>query len=99
MDLHNSSLYVHREIETFLNWARWKFFRYSLEKCSTCDHHAQWQYMSSSYSKNDRWCDNCVPRGCSCNAIDEYGEVQATDELGRELPCCENWFYKWGWKK
>lgn len=65
-----------------------------------CGHKATWVYMPS-YSGpqvNDYYCDNCVPRGCSCNTEPEDGDydnldpanwVQALDEQGRELPCCE----------
>lgn len=46
----------------------------------------------------DYACDDCVPRGCSCNlykknkkrsfVIEDY--VYKTDNMGRELPC-EDW--------
>lgn len=38
------------------------------------------------------WCDDHVPRGCSCNAIDLWDDLsteQERDEKGRLLPCCE----------
>jgi len=36
---------------------------------------------------NKNYCDNCVPRGCSCNE-DENGKEQL-DSKGRKYPCCE----------
>lgn len=44
-----------------------------LKKCSCCDKTATWIYMPSGDGK--RWyCDDCVPRGCSCNLRSlEYG--------------------------
>lgn len=43
------------------------------------------------YMPNDHealYCDNCVPRGCSCNTDPETGEDDK-DEQGRDLPCVE----------
>lgn len=66
-------------------------------KCK-CGKTATWLYMPSS--KIWVCCDNCVPRGCSCNTkIDDSGEEpifldeQEIDDQGRLLPCCE-WFYE-----
>ena len=66
---------------------------------------ATWVYMPSG---NGICCDQCVPRGCSCNIIycDELDDegfpkpvldesnnyVEETDQQGRLLPCCE-WCY------
>jgi hypothetical protein len=62
-----------------------------------------WYYMPSTKDNCDHfYCDDCVPRGCSCNwdlneGID-YGSEAATDsknyheildEKHRPLPCCE----------
>ena len=71
-----------------------------------CGRFAMWQYTSGDTAV----CDECVPRGCSCNIIftDDFDEdgnliplldkdgncVEETDELGRLLPCCE-----WDWKQ
>lgn len=33
-------------------------------------------------------CDDCVPRGCSCNINHETG-IEDMDPEGRLLPCCE----------
>ena len=68
-----------------------------------CGKIATWLYMPS-YSgpqHNDFYCDECVPRGCSCNLECKDGNCdnQATDnwyqpidEQGRKYPCCE-YFY------
>ena len=50
-------------------------------------------------------CDDCVPRGCSCNCDLKEGIdidspeaqkpenwIEATDEQGRKFPCCEWWY-------
>lgn len=51
---------------------------------------------SNNWSEEERYkCDNCVPRGCSCNIIyypediirDNYEYYK--DEKGRDLPCVE----------
>jgi len=38
----------------------------NLEKCN-CGKVATWLYMPSNDFNNPFCCDNCVPRGCSCN--------------------------------
>lgn len=47
---------------------------------------------------SDFFCDDCVPRGCSCNVEPIDGDIfnlnpvnwrQNKDSLGRLLPCCE----------
>ena len=57
---------------------------------------------SCSENFKDFLCDDCVPRGCTCNSypLDEDWEntdpnnwQQELDEQGRELPCCE-WGYE-----
>lgn len=65
-----------------------------------------WFYMPSTEDNKDYfYCDNCVPRGCSCmrelkDGID-YDSKEAEnpenyydqlDEKGRKLPCIEYWF-------
>lgn len=63
--------------------------------CTFC-HKAEavWSYMPGS----DDACDDCVPRGCSCNADPKPGKedsadpadyVEQLDEKGRRFPCCE----------
>ena len=65
------------------------------ETCG-CGQPAVWWYAPGG--ANPFYCDGCVPRGCSCNAEPIDGDMdnedpgnwrQATDEQGRELPCCE----------
>lgn len=41
-----------------------------------------------------------MPRGCSCNLIgdeDDESGLEATDEQGRLLPCCEFGYSQNGW--
>lgn len=63
-------------------------------KCENCENQSVWIYMPNG----EEFCDNCVPRGCSCNSepIDDDYEnenpenwVERKDEFGRLLPCCE----------
>lgn len=54
--------------------------------CNKCNNKAVWFYMPSS---DIQYCDDCVPRGCSCNIIEESCDEQETDELARQFPCCE----------
>ena len=56
-------------------------------KCSICNHKANWIRMSAREGEELFWCDDCVPRGCSCQE-DEDGK-QPLDEQGRQYPCCE----------
>lgn len=54
--------------------------------CQKCNKIAVWNYLPSG---DDRYyCDEHVPRGCSCN-IDPNTGVEDTDEKGRLYPCCE----------
>lgn len=72
-------------------------------KCK-CGKLATWYYMPDEHE----WacCDNCVPRGCTCNDYPVDGNYensdpknwkQELDEEGREFPCCEWWYNKEGW--
>ena len=62
--------------------------------CSYCGKkRATWCYMPSWYCA----CDECVPRGCSCNQ-DENG-VDELDYDGQKMPCCEWWRTDYGLKK
>lgn len=58
------------------------------KKCECgCGKVATWCYLPN----DGDWycCDDCVPRGCSCN--------NDLDDKGRKEPCCE-WFYdEKGW--
>lgn len=74
-------------------------------KCMKCEAMATWFYMPSD--SVGCYCDDCVPRGCSCNfACDEDGNlildknkedfVEFKDDKGRLLPCCEYDFFEDG---
>lgn len=68
-------------------------------KCNKCQAMAVWFYMPSSIDINSSFkCDNCVPRGCSCNMKCNFGidgeqleepYEEYKDDQGRLLPCCE----------
>lgn len=45
-----------------------------------------WAYMPGK----QKYCDECVPRGCSCNENEDG--TQDLDLLGRPMPCCEYWY-------
>lgn len=51
--------------------------------CIECGKKATWSYMPG----DENYCDEHVPRGCSCNQ-DENG-IEALDPEGRKYPCCE----------
>ena len=55
-----------------------------MDKCDICDSKAVWFYMPGK----SQYCDNCVPRGCSCNIDEETGE-EMVDYDGRLFPCVE----------
>ena len=57
--------------------------------CGKCKKIAIWLYVPGK----DNWafCDDHVPRGCSCN-IDPDTGIEDTDHKGRLFPCCE-YFY------
>ena len=54
------------------------------EICDKCHNKAVWFYMPGT----EKYCDDCVPRGCSCNIDHETG-LQDKDEQGRLFPCVE----------
>ncbi len=60
--------------------------------CS-CGKPAVWLYMPATERKEVNYCDEHVPRGCSCN-IDPETSIEDTDEQGRLLPCVEYDFVK-----
>lgn len=73
-----------------------------MHNCYKCGKMAVWYYMPDdtprhiNYPKNKYYCDDCISRGCSCNAIGYPSELldgetleYYKDELGRELPCIE----------
>jgi hypothetical protein len=53
--------------------------------CNKCNAKAVWNYAPSGFNY---YCDNHVPRGCSCN-VDPDSNIEDTDEQGRLMPCCE----------
>ena len=61
-------------------------------KCDHCTRLATWQYEPGD--GESYYCDNCVPRGCSC-MVDENDEY-LLDDKGRESPCCEFSFHEFG---
>ena len=67
--------------------------------CMTCGKLAVWELVpADSYGE---YCDNCVPRGCTCNIIDfanSRARKQHRDAHGRLLPCCEYWFQPEGFE-
>lgn len=58
----------------------------NIVKCSNCPAPATWSYMPG----DTNYCDNCVPRGCSCNH--EYIPAENLGYPG-ENPPEKNW--KW----
>ena len=56
--------------------------------CVICGKKATWSYMPS----DENYCDDHVPRGCSCNCNEKGAEE--LDEQGRKKPCCEYWITK-----
>ena len=54
--------------------------------CKRCSSKAIWKYAPSD--SEGYYCDNHVPRGCSCN-LDFDSNIEYTDDSGRFLPCCE----------
>lgn len=65
-----------------------------------CGNIAVWLYMPSYSGEqhNDFYCDDCVPRGCSCNMepidgnhenLAEDNWAEPVDDKGRKYPCCE----------
>lgn len=84
------------------------------EKCYECGELAQWYYLPGGGDpKEDYFCDNCVPRGCSCNkelkeGIEELIDgnqiinppedfYEPVDEQGRKYPCCEFMYSEQGY--
>ena len=68
-------------------------------KCD-CGKPGVWYYMPAVENNdfNHFACDECVPRGCSCNEEPIDGNydnmnpsnwVEPVDEKGRKYPCCE----------
>ncbi len=58
--------------------------------CSICCKKATWEYAPSLHVLQfyqSFYCDDCVPRGCSCQT-DEEG-VDYVDSKGKKYPCVE----------
>ena len=66
-------------------------YRGRLERCSKCPRMATWSYDPDPNGLY--YCDECVPRGCSCRNIhwgdDDRDPEMELDEDGRQLPCIE----------
>lgn len=56
--------------------------------CIDCEEKAVWLDLSSA---SRQYCDDCVPRGCGCNGLED-SEEQSKDDRGRLYPCCEYFF-------
>lgn len=63
-----------------------------------CGNKATWHYTPCN--EDQVACDDCVPRGCSCNLEPRDGNIhndspdnwyQPLDDQGRKWPCCEWW--------
>lgn len=67
-------------------------------KCEVCGELAQWEYAPCG--SVGEYCDEHVPRGCSCNAIDfeDPNSSEYRDEQGRLLPCIEYDFFALGFE-
>ena len=79
-------------------------------KCVKCGKHPSggWLYMPEDGDNVDYfYCDDCVPRGCSCNSELKEGiewdseeaknpdnYYEPVDEKGRKYPCCEYWWFE-----
>lgn len=70
----------------------------NLIKCYKCNNKiATWYYTPCTNDIYTNYlCEDCVPRGCSCN-LDEENNMPV-DDLGRDLPCCEFDFSEKGFK-
>jgi len=97
---------------TLRNTMKNKIYKWKCVSCG-CIPEEGWYYFPETKEKVDYfYCDNCVPRGCSCqkelkNGIDWKSE-EATksenyhdllDKKGRKLPCVEFWFEKNEWEE
>jgi hypothetical protein len=54
-------------------------------------------YQEGLDEHNRFWCDDCIPRGCSCNINPNTG-IEDTDGQERLLPCCEYWYNDQGFE-
>lgn len=77
-------------------------WKHTCAKCSLMGREALaiWYYMPYFANKNEDehyFCDDCVPRGCSCNLISEDDDKEQLDERGRLLPCVEYGYSETGY--
>lgn len=79
-----------------MNWPK-KISRWLKGQRCDCGKVADWFYVPThdAHEFNDYACDNCVPRGCSCNVGDDG--AQEADMFGRWAPCCEWWWIGEDW--
>ena len=64
--------------------------------CIDCQLTAVWYLASAGIGEERSYCDSCVPRGCSCNFVDD--KETWFDDNGRSLPCCEYIFSENGFE-
>ena len=75
----------------------------SKNHCCRCSELAVWCYAPTTSRKDIYYCEEHVPRGCSCNSNlfdddapighpDQDLRVSPVDNEGRILPCVEYWF-------
>lgn len=59
-----------------------KMMKKRIHRCSMCDNDAKWYYMPHTNGRR-YYCDNHVPRGCSCNkySIHEFGEPETSQKF------------------
>jgi len=55
-------------------------------KCADCGKLATWMYMPGDSDEGTEYCDNCVPRGCSCNEVNVNSRFFENGEEYIELP-------------
>ena len=77
-------------------------FKYKCLKCGVVPKTGWWLASETSDKLDHFYCDECVPRGCSCNqelkegidweseeAKDPNNYFEKLDDKGRKWPCCE----------
>ena len=61
----------------------------SKEMCGVCrEKIAVWNYVPAHIGENPFYCDNCVPRGCSCNTR-HISDITPEDYDGESI-CCHH---------
>ena len=61
-------------------------------RCCQCNKIAIWVYIPATRNEYPYYCEEHVPRGCSCVEADDV------DDFGRPFPCCEYQYSKDGWE-